>query len=81
MKEFFKSFLSVLYFIGIIIGGTILCLVEAIPILLILLLVSFCVLPFLICIFPLIIIDGIIKCVLIIKGKINDDACEDFSEK
>ena len=70
MKEFFKNFLSVLYFIGIVIGRTFLWL-----------LVSFCVLPFLIFIFPLIVIDGIIKCVLIIKGKINDDACEDFSEK
>jgi hypothetical protein len=81
MKEFFKSFLSVLYFISIVIGGTILCLVGVIPILLILLLVSFCVLLFLIFIFPLAVIDGIIKCVLIIKGKINDEECKNLDKK
>ena len=66
MKEFFKNIFEVLCYIGIVIGGTILCFIAIVPIFAIIFLVS---LPFIILVFPLmilslpfLIIDAVKKC-------------------
>ncbi len=66
MKEFFKNIFEVLCYIGIVIGGTILCFIAIIPIFAIIFLVCIPViilaLPFMIFSLPFSIIDAVKKC-------------------
>ena len=80
MKEFFKNIFEVICYIGLLIGGTILCFIAIIPIFAIILLVCIpiiiLVLPFMIFSLPFSIIDAVKKCFnkFDIKEKNNDDS-------
>lgn len=79
MKEFFKNIFEVLCYIGIVIGGIILCSIAIIPVFAIILLVCLpfiiLVLPFMIFSLPFSIIGAVKKCFdkLDIKEKNNDE--------
>jgi hypothetical protein len=79
MKEFFKNIFEVICYVGIVIGGTILCFIAIIPIFAIILLVylPFIILVLLCMIFslPFSIIDAVKKCFdkFEIKEKNNDE--------
>lgn len=78
MKEFFKNIFEVICYIGLLIGGIILCFIAIIPVFAIILLVCLpfiiLVLPFMILSLPFSIIGAVKKCFdkLDIKEKNND---------
>jgi hypothetical protein len=78
MKEFFKNIFEGICYIGIVIGGTILCFIAIVPIFAIILLICLpliiLVLPFMIFSLPCSIIDAMKKCFdkFGIKEKNND---------
>lgn len=79
MKEFFKNIFEIICYIGIVIGGIILCFIAIIPIFAIILLICLpliiLVLPFMIFSLPFSIIDAMKKCFdkFDIKEKNNDE--------
>jgi hypothetical protein len=79
MKEFFKNIFEVTCYIGLLIGGFILCFIAIIPIFAIILLIclplTILVLPFMIFSLPFSIIDAMKKCFdkFDIKEKNNDE--------
>lgn len=79
MKEFFKNIFEVICYIGIVIGGTILCFIAIIPVFAIILLLCLpliiLVLPFMILSLPFSIIDAVKKYFdkFDIKEKNNDE--------
>ena len=79
MKEFFKNIFEVICYIGLLIGGIILCSIAIIPIFVIILLLCLpliiLVLPFMIFSLPFSIIDAVKRCFdkFDIKEKNNDE--------